>query len=63
MNTHTHSNSQSVVPLLDGAVSRTYRMLEANAYTHQYSMYGVDAPDIEDALIGVQQVLFNYQSL
>ena len=57
------SNSQSVVPLLERLVARSYEMFLSRAYLHQYSKYGVDDDTLHEHFMHLEQVLQGYREL
>ena len=56
-------NSSCVAPSLDSILSRAWGMLDAGAYLHQYERHGVERDTMESAMISLEQVLMDYQSL
>jgi hypothetical protein len=61
--TRERSNDQTVVPPLMRAVSRSYEMMGAKAYLHQYATYGIGEDDFRHSLATVEHSIAAYQQL
>ncbi|EDQ87929.1 uncharacterized protein MONBRDRAFT_33187 [Monosiga brevicollis MX1] len=48
---------------LDAALERTQRMFSKRAYVHQYEAFGLQATDIENAMLICEQVVASYAGL
>lgn len=57
------SNSQSVVPPIERALSKAWEMFESHAYVHQYTRHGVEEGDFVASLIRTEQIVKNYKSI
>ncbi|XP_077510508.1 tubulin delta chain-like [Amblyomma americanum] len=57
------SNSDACVPQLDSLVKRAWSLFTEAAYLHHYARHGLQAEDVFDAFVRVEQAIETYKGL
>lgn len=60
---HITSNDQSILPVLRRSIDKSEKMFRLDAYTHQYTTYGVERDDFVEAFQNLGSVVQNYEQL